>query len=153
MPVPKDQYGEFAQMWVDLVPSRIIAAKYSVSQSHVSYLRIKMGLEKRRIFTHGASAYANGMCRCDICTKANTTRQHLATLKRYADRPKDPLDPRHGTASFYVNHGCRCIPCRTAGSTNNKAVAQRRKEREAAPVVPYSSKLFLSEAATALPVA
>ena len=153
MPVPKDQYAEFAQMWVDNIPSKTIAARFSISQSYVSVVRRNLGLEKRRLFTHGASAYANGMCRCDICRKEASQRKHRDTLRRYADRPKDPLDPRHGTPSFYVNHGCRCTPCRAAGAANNKAVAQRRKERAAIPVIPYSSGLFLSEAATALPVA
>ena len=146
MPVPKDQYAEFAQMWVDNVPSKTIAARFSISQSHVSRVRINLGLEKRRIFAHGASAYSTGKCRCDICTAANTKRQRLANQLRYADRPKDPLDPRHGTPSFYSNHGCRCTACRSAWAVFCKKMYAGRKARGLL-------NSFLSESATALPVA
>ena len=75
---------------------------------------------------HGASAYKRGLCRCDICTKANTRRCLEAQARRTARKNHTQLD--HGTPSTYSNWGCRCDPCTTAHGQRCADYNRRRKQ-------------------------
>lgn len=75
---------------------------------------------------HGThSRYVYG-CRCEDCTKAASQSVARSRKQRFAE-PKDPNDPRHGTANFYGNHGCRCPKCTSAWAEDVKRGRHTRK--------------------------
>lgn len=85
---------------------------------------------------HGYSAYANGKCRCDICTQSSNAYQGSHRAERYRITRTKGLPPyvEHGR-SAYVNWGCRCDICGAAQAVENAAGndrrrAQRRKAKE-----------------------
>lgn len=63
---------------------------------------------------HGASAYRNGRCRCDVCRAANTHLQAELREKRQRRLLLDSTAAEHGTASTYANWKCRCDDCKKA---------------------------------------
>lgn len=86
------------------------------------------------MITHGASAYANGRCRCPICREGNRARLARTRKRRFEQRTHVngtllaavDLDGNvlpHGTPATYGNHGCRCGECRAAWSDH---LAERR---------------------------
>lgn len=83
-------------------------------------------------FTHGASAYANSLCRCDICREANTRRNMTARAERLAarvvvDGRLTAVGATHGLLSSYVNWGCRCATCSKVYGDYQSAYYRRTK--------------------------
>jgi hypothetical protein len=84
-------------------------------------------------FVHGAFAYGNGRCRCDICLAGHRDRIREARQARHAARVLvdgrlvATTAERHGVESTYTNHGCRCQPCTQAhtGDAAEKRIARR----------------------------
>ena len=76
---------------------------------------------------HGASAYRDGRCRCEVCTGDSTDRSRVERAARKQRLRANPNLAPHGTVSTYKNWGCRCDLCRTAGSAKNADAYRRRK--------------------------
>ena len=80
---------------------------------------------------HGTEArYATQKCRCDECRQANTKRQKVYRMKRFALLVPDadgrlvttgPVE--HGIYTTYCNWACRCLPCSAAWSERMKAAS------------------------------
>lgn len=70
-------------------------------------------------FKHGANAYSNRGCRCEVCTTGHRDRCREHRARRRAGlvdgRVVDPAI-KHGAAT-YTNHGCRCEVCRSDWNT------------------------------------
>lgn len=80
---------------------------------------------------HGTGhAYRVRMCRCDLCTEANTEGGRRERERRKAMAKEDPASVPHGK-SGYANFGCRCEICVQAKSLQN--LDQRSPERQASP--------------------
>jgi hypothetical protein len=77
---------------------------------------------------HGASAYRNGYCRCQVCTDDNTARARRERVARRQRLAADRSLVPHGDAHTYTNWGCRCEPCSEA---NAAGCAARRVQRMA----------------------
>ena len=73
-------------------------------------------------FKHGASAYKNHRCRCEICREANTA-------KLAAWRARQPAGEFTHGVSGYTNHRCRCEVCTEAHRAYNRAHYQASKRR------------------------
>jgi hypothetical protein len=82
---------------------------------------------------HGYSAYANGVCRCDICRTSGTTYQRDLRHRRHAFTKANGLPHwvEHGQ-SAYSNWGCRCDICKKAQAKKNRDGRIRRKQESAA---------------------
>jgi len=65
---------------------------------------------------HGASAYRNGRCLCEICTEDHRARHARENASRVARLAADPSLAPHGSRQTYVNWGCRCAACSEAHS-------------------------------------
>jgi hypothetical protein len=75
---------------------------------------------------HGASAYRNSYCRCQVCrddTAARTRRERAARKEWLA---ADPSLAPHGNVYTYNNWGCRCGLCTDASKADLKARRARR---------------------------
>lgn len=75
---------------------------------------------------HGTiNGYVNHMCRCDLCTDANTEEQQKQRSKRAL---REPPPESHGTPSCYVNWKCRRPECREAYNAEARARRARQKQ-------------------------
>lgn len=78
---------------------------------------------------HGASAYAHGRCKCEVCRAANRERYNQGKAARYARFAADPTIRPHGDVNTYDNWGCRCRPCTQAATKQRSEERKRRTLR------------------------
>jgi hypothetical protein len=88
---------------------------------------------------HGASAYRNHACRCEVCATGH--RERMADNKRRRRQARvfingqwiAPLpDEQHGRYSTYTNHSCRCDRCYAVNSARAAEYYRRRASGGAA---------------------
>lgn len=78
-------------------------------------------------FLHGASAYRNSLCRCDVCTAAHRVRHQEESE---VARKKNPQEIKHGSATCYNYYGCRCTECREAKAKAYREYKERKSNAE-----------------------
>ncbi len=74
---------------------------------------------------HGASAYGNGRCRCDVCRAAFAS--WFRQRRQYLRGQPLPSSVAHGTGKAYQYYGCRCAQCRAANAQISREYRARRK--------------------------
>lgn len=74
-------------------------------------------------FKHGASAYANGKCRCGICKAAASKRKVERDIRMQG---KPVPDGSHGKTGW-ITYGCRCDVCRAGIQAANRETQIRER--------------------------
>lgn len=131
--IPDSRLEEFAQLCVDGLTIKELAAHFACGRDAVERVKRELGLTRKLAEpgTHGANLYSSGRCKCRVCTAAHRDRMNRRNVERAA-APKDPNDPRHGRPTFYANHGCRCEKCSAAWAMKCRAYYRRKTGQEAA---------------------
>lgn len=81
------------------------------------------------VFEHGAHAYTNHKCRCEVCTGAWRVYTRELRARRRAALIDGCVNEEHikHNAATYANYGCRCEVCTGAKTAATRQARQRRQ--------------------------
>ena len=88
-------------------------------------------------FKHGAAAYKNWGCRCEVCTDAKAEQR--GSSFRMKDRGSNAP---HGTYGRYHKGRCRCDACRAANARRGRELRRDRKARRAAAQFKHGASAY-----------
>ena len=84
-------------------------------------------------FRHGLNGYQKRLCRCEVCTAANTEPKTKDRNRKRAERglpPNDVLQWKHGI-NGYQKHACRCDTCLEAKAASRTRARDRMRATRA----------------------